>query len=82
LGKAYRVLGIFSASESAECFFILGNDRSETWFVSNRHFRIVGVFPEAAGALHFALTDGEQSGIVQPMAAPQPLNAPLQAPAE
>jgi hypothetical protein len=71
---AYRVLGIFSASESAECFFVLGNDRAETWFISNRHFRIVGVFPHAAGALHIALSDTEP----QQATAPQQLNAPLQ----
>lgn len=41
--NAYRVLGIYSASESAECFLILSNDRSELWFVSNRHFRVVGL---------------------------------------
>ncbi|MGD9945316.1 MAG: hypothetical protein AB7L76_10160 [Burkholderiaceae bacterium] len=41
--NAYRVLGIYSASESAECYLILSNDRDELWFVSNRHFRIVGL---------------------------------------
>ena len=52
---AYRVLGIYSASESAECFFILCNDRMETWFVSNRHFRVVGVYPDAKNVLHMPL---------------------------
>jgi hypothetical protein len=77
---AYRVLGIFSASESSECFFVLGNDRDETWFVSNRHFRIVGVFPEARGALRFALEDAKQPALLSP-GAPSPLHSPLQAPA-
>lgn len=39
--RVYRVLGIHTASESAEAFLILNNDRDEMWFVSNRHFRIV-----------------------------------------
>lgn len=39
--RVYRVLGIHTASESAEAFLILKNDRDEMWFVSNRHFRIV-----------------------------------------
>ncbi len=43
---AYRALGIHSPSETSECYFILANDRNETWFVSNRHFRVVGLFPE------------------------------------
>ena len=43
--KAYRALGLYSPSETSECYFILANDRDETWFISNRHLRIVGVFP-------------------------------------
>ncbi len=45
-GTSYRALGIYSPSETSECYFILANDRDETWFISNRHLRIVGVFPE------------------------------------
>ena len=41
----YRALGLYSPSETSECYFILANDRNETWFISNRHLRIVGVFP-------------------------------------
>ena len=41
---AYRALGIYSPSETSECYFVLANDRDETWFISNRHLRIVGVF--------------------------------------
>ena len=46
LDVAYRALGIYSPSETGECYFILANDRDETWFISNRHFRVVGLFPE------------------------------------
>ncbi len=35
---AYRVLGIYSPSETSEAFLILSNDRDEIWFISNRHF--------------------------------------------
>lgn len=43
---AYRAIGIYSPSETSECYFILSNDRDETWFISNRHLRVVGLFPE------------------------------------
>jgi len=43
---AYRALGVHSPSETSECYFILANDRDETWFISNRHLRVVGLFPE------------------------------------
>ncbi len=43
---AYRALGIYSPSETSECYFVLTNDRNETWFISNRHFRAVGLFPD------------------------------------
>ena len=46
-GTAYRALGIYSPSETSECYFVLANDRDETWFISNRHLRVVGVFPSA-----------------------------------
>ena len=42
--QAYRALGLYSPSETSECYFVLANDRDETWFISNRHLRIVGVF--------------------------------------
>jgi hypothetical protein len=35
----YLALGAFSLSESGEAFFVLSNDRDETWFISNRHLR-------------------------------------------
>ena len=53
-GKAYRALGIYSPSETSECYFILANDRDETWFISNRHLRVVGVYP-AIRKLRFEL---------------------------
>jgi hypothetical protein len=40
---AYRVLGLHSASETSEAYFILANDLDQTWFISNRHIAIVGV---------------------------------------
>lgn len=43
---AYRALGLHSASETSECYYILANDRDETWFISNRHLRVVGLHPE------------------------------------
>lgn len=38
-GYAYRVLGVYSASETSEAYFIMSNDRDELWFISNRHLR-------------------------------------------
>ncbi|MCU1717194.1 hypothetical protein [Pseudomonas sp. 5P_3.1_Bac2] len=42
---AYRAIGMFNPSETSDAYFILSNDRDETWFICNRHVRIVGVFP-------------------------------------
>lgn len=36
---AYKVLGVYNASESSECFFILSNTHNEIWFISQRHLR-------------------------------------------
>lgn len=58
--KAYRALGIYSPSETSECYFVLANDRDETWFISNRHLRIVGVFPDRL-MLRFPLADKSAS---------------------
>lgn len=46
INVAYRALGIYSPSETSECYFILANDRDETWFISNRHLRVVGLFQQ------------------------------------
>lgn len=40
---AYRVLGIFTLSETAEAYVIMSNERDEVWFISNRHVRTVGI---------------------------------------
>lgn len=40
---AYRVLGIFNPSETAEAYLIMSNERDELWFISNRHVRTVGI---------------------------------------
>ena len=42
---AYRALGMFNPSETAESYFILSNDHDEMWFICNRHARVVGVLP-------------------------------------
>jgi hypothetical protein len=44
--RAYRVLGLYTASETGEAYLILPNDREEMWFISNRHVRIKGILPE------------------------------------
>jgi len=44
--QAYRVLGIFNASESSEAYLILANDQDQLWFISNRHVRFVGISKE------------------------------------
>jgi len=44
--RAYRVLGLYTPSETGEAYLILPNDREEMWFISNRHIRIKGIFSE------------------------------------
>lgn len=39
---AYRVIGIFSPSETSEAYLILSNDSDQIWFISNRHVRTAG----------------------------------------
>lgn len=56
-GVAYRVLGVETFSETSEAYFILANDRDETWFISNRHFRVLGVLNERS-ELRFPLSRG------------------------
>jgi hypothetical protein len=58
--RAYRALGVHSASETSECYYILVNDRDETWFISNRHLRVEGVLPERR-ELSFGLPQSQQS---------------------
>lgn len=52
---AYRVLGMFNASESSEAYLIMSNDRHEIWFISNRHVRTVAILPHET-AFHLTLT--------------------------
>lgn len=42
-GKLYKVYGMYSPSETSECYFMLVNDRDEFWFISNRHLRFAGL---------------------------------------
>lgn len=42
---AYRALGMFNPSETSDAYFILSNDRNETWFICNRHLRTVAIAP-------------------------------------
>jgi hypothetical protein len=39
----YKVLGMYNASETSECFFILANTQREIWFIPQRHLRAVGI---------------------------------------
>lgn len=41
--KIYKVYGIYSPSETSECYFMLVNDYNELWFISNRHLRFAGL---------------------------------------
>lgn len=45
LHTSYRAMGMYNASETSDAYYILSNDRDETWFICSRHVRIVGVFP-------------------------------------
>lgn len=44
--RAYRVLGLYTPSETGEAYLILPNDREEMWFISNRHVRVKGIYLE------------------------------------
>jgi hypothetical protein len=39
----YRVLGMYNASETSECYFILANPRREIWFIPQRHLRAYAI---------------------------------------
>lgn len=49
-GRVYRVLGIYSPSETSEAYFVLSNDREEVWFISNRHCRFAGLLGDGDAA--------------------------------
>jgi hypothetical protein len=46
--NAYRVVGLYNPAETSEGYFILSNDRDETWYISQRHFRTVALLPACA----------------------------------
>jgi len=62
----YRALGIYSPSETSECYFILSNDRDEVWFISNRHLRVAFLRPQS-DRLRISLFSGA-SLVPQPVA--------------
>jgi hypothetical protein len=35
----YKVLGMYNASETSECYFVLANPQRQIWFISQRHTR-------------------------------------------
>jgi hypothetical protein len=41
---AYKVLGMYNASETSECYFVLSNPERQIWFISQRHLRAFGLF--------------------------------------
>lgn len=41
----YRVLGVYSPSETSEAYLILVNDADQIWFISNRHMRFAKLDP-------------------------------------
>lgn len=45
MDTAYRALDMFNPSETSDAYFILANDRNETWFICNRHLRTVAIAP-------------------------------------
>lgn len=38
-GYVYKVLGMYNASETSECYFVLANLQREIWFIPQRHLR-------------------------------------------
>lgn len=46
--RLYRVLGIYTPSETAEAYFILPNDQDEIWFISQRHLRFAVILDTPA----------------------------------
>jgi hypothetical protein len=47
VSAAYRVLGIYSPSESSECWLILSNDENQLWYISQRHVRTHSILPNS-----------------------------------
>lgn len=40
--STYEVLAIDNPSETADCYFMLENDRHELWWICQKHLRLVG----------------------------------------
>ena len=50
-GRIYKVLGVYNPSETSEAYFMLCNERRETWYISNRHLRAAGLYDGDAFSL-------------------------------
>lgn len=55
---AYRAIGMFNPSETSDAYYILANDRDETWFICNRHVRVAFIDPSNS-ALRISLKHDE-----------------------
>ncbi|WP_199688431.1 hypothetical protein [Pontibacter oryzae] len=60
---AYKVLGVYNASETSECFFILSNTYNEIWFISQRHLRAYKLLD--SDALYLALDEAKQESLMR-----------------
>ena len=63
---AYKVLGLHSASETSECYFILSNTQNEIWFISQRHLRAYKLLD--SDKLYFKLEEKEQESVASLLA--------------
>ena len=82
MDTAYRALGMFNPSETSDAYFILSNDRNETWFICNRHVRTVALAPgdcafrrplEVFKGLNPARTEQGSRHPVEPDHGPEPM---------
>jgi hypothetical protein len=39
----YKVLGMYNASETSECYFVLANPQRQIWFIPQRHVLAYGL---------------------------------------
>lgn len=53
----YKVLGVYNASETSECYFVLANPQRQIWFIPQRHL------------LAFGLVDSDELFLPHPTAA-------------
>jgi hypothetical protein len=63
---AYKVLGVYNASETSECFFILSNTLNEIWFISQRHLRAYKLLD--SDQLYLKLNENEQEQVMSKLA--------------